>query len=214
MNGLRGVFITLEGVEGAGKSSSVGLIRERLQAAGLRVETTREPGGTPLAESIRKIMLSDWDEGMPLMTELLLVFAARSAHIENRIRPALARGDWVVCDRFTDATYAYQGAARGMGGKIVSLLENEVQGDLRPAHVLVFDLPVEQGMTRAQRRGHGNRFDRERSEFMQAVRTCYRERAHAEPARYHLIDASATREAVDRQLQILIDNILRTHGHA
>ncbi len=211
MSRRRGVFITLEGIEGAGKSTSAEFIRNHLRAAGLPVDLTREPGGTPLAEAIRELVLDDWAEGIPLMTELLLVFAARAAHIENRIRPGLARGEWVVSDRFTDATYAYQGAGRDLGTDVVATLEGMVQGSLRPDHVLVFDLPVEQGLARAARRGEGNRFERERHEFMQAVRQCYLERARAEPTRYHIIDASLEQPAVEGQLQTLLDDIVIHH---
>lgn len=204
-----GQFITLEGIEGAGKSSGIPFIRERLEAAGQAVEITREPGGTPLAEALRGILLDDWGEGVPPLTELLIVFAARAAHLQNKILPSLEAGSWVVSDRFTDATYAYQGAGRGLGEHRVSVLESMVQNSFRPDHVLVFDVPVEIGLARVRdRRQDDNRFDREVADFMEAVRRCYRERAAAEPERYTLIDAAVPINRVHQQIDAVLRRML------
>ena len=205
---MSGKFITLEGGEGAGKSTSVAYLRDLISESGHQVITTREPGGTDMAEAIREVLLADHGSAMPAMTELLLMFAARSAHIAQRIRPALAAGTWVVCDRFTDASYAYQGSARGMGAKPIELLEELVQGDLRPDLVLLFDLPVEVGLARTQTRGTGNRFDSEELAFHEQVRAAYLERARAQPQRYAVIDAQVEPEHVQAQLQSVLAPLL------
>lgn len=205
---MTGKFITLEGGEGAGKSSNVEFLRELIISAGHEVITTREPGGTALAESIREVLLAEGDEPMPAMTELLLVFAARSAHLAQKISPALAAGTWVVCDRFTDASYAYQGAARNMGDAPIAALENLVQGDLRPDRVLLFDLPVETGLARTQTRGTGNRFDHEQVVFHEQVRAAYLARAARQPQRYSLIDAAAEPTQVQAQLRSALTSLL------
>lgn len=197
----RGRFIALEGVEGAGKSSQVGFLRDLLAAAGHDVVVTREPGGTPLAEAIRGVLLADHGEPMPPMTELLLMFAARAAHCRQRIEPALARGDWVLCDRFVDASYAYQGAARGLGEDAVATLERLALDGLRPDRVLIFDLPVAQGLERTRGRVERNRFDDETEAFHERVRAAYLERAAAEPDRYRVIDASGTVDEVRARLR-------------
>lgn len=206
---MRGRFITLEGVEGAGKTSSISFIRQRLDEADQAVEFTREPGGTPLAEALRGILLGDWEEGVPPLAELLIVFAARAAHLQNKILPLLESGHWVVSDRFTDATYAYQGAGRGLGEAPVSVLESMVQDSFRPDHVLVFDVPVEVGLARARgRREDDNRFDREHAGFMEKVRRCYRERASADPDRYTLIDAALPPHRVHQQIDAVLLRLL------
>lgn len=202
----QGRFITFEGIEGAGKSSNMqaaaGLLRER----GIRVRMTREPGGTPLAEKIRELLLADGAEPVAGETELLLIFAARAQHIERVIRPALAAGEWVLCDRFTDATYAYQGGGRGLPVEQIERLEALVQRGLRPDATLLFDLPVAQGMQRAGKRGELDRFEREQAEFFDRVRDAYRQRASAEPARFQLIDASQTlAQVTDRVVAIMAD---------
>ena len=210
MSVRRGRFITLEGIEGAGKSSSIAFIRKRLGEARQAVEFTREPGGTPLAEALRGVLLADWDEQVPPLSELLIVFAARAAHLNNKIWPLLETGSWVVCDRFTDATYAYQGAGRGLGPAPVSVLEDMVQQSFRPDHVLVLDLPVETGLARVQgRRGGDNRFDREQLSFMETVRRCYRERASAQPERYTVIDATQPPERVHDQIDAVLSRLLQ-----
>lgn len=192
----RGRFIALEGVEGAGKSSQIGFLRDLITAAGHDVTVTREPGGTPLAEAIRGVLLADHGEPMPPMTELLLMFAARAAHCRQRIEPALARGEWVLCDRFVDASYAYQGAARGLGEEAVATLERLALDGLKPDRVLIFDLPVAQGLERTRGRAERNRFDDEAEAFHERVRAAYLERAAAEPDRYRVIDASGSVDEV------------------
>jgi dTMP kinase len=172
------------------------------------VETTREPGGTPLAEAIRGVLLNDWPDGMPASTELLLMFAARAAHLEQKILPALKKGTWVVCDRFTDASYAYQSAGRGMPPQDIANLERLVQGSLRPDLVLVFDLPVTVGLGRAKSRGQTNRFETENIAFFERVRQCYLERAAADTSRYAVIDASVAQDQVRLQLHTALQRLL------
>lgn len=203
-----GKLVTLEGIEGAGKSSQIGYVRDCLADAGRTVHVTREPGGTPLAEAIREVLLADHGEPMPPMTELLLMFAARTAHCRRLIAPALARGEWVVCDRFTDASYAYQGAARGLGAEAVAALEALTLEELRPERVLLFDLPVEEGLARARGRGHGNRFDGETIEFHERVRAAYLERAAGDPERYRVIDAMRPVDEVREQLRAALEDWL------
>lgn len=196
-----GKFITLEGIEGAGKSSQLGYIAGLLESAGHTVEQTREPGGTPLAEAIRELLLDRKSQGMPETTELLLMFAARAAHLAQRIRPALTAGRWVVCDRFTDATYAYQSAGRGLPADHVAALETIVQAGLRPDLVLVFDLPVELGLSRARGRGDSNRFEDEQVAFFDRVRSGYLERAARDPDRYAVLDAAQDVAGVRAQIR-------------
>nr|WP_279577208.1 dTMP kinase [Pseudomonas sp. LA21] len=207
------MFITLEGPEGAGKSTNREYLAERLRERGIEVQLTREPGGTPLAERIRELLLSPSDEAMAVDTELLLVFAARAQHIAEVIRPALARGAVVLCDRFTDATYAYQGGGRGLPVERIAQLESFVQGDLRPDLTLVFDLPVEIGLSRAAARGRLDRFEQEGRAFFEAVRSTYLDRARAEPARYRIVDAAQPLADVQRSLDTLLPTLLeRLHG--
>lgn len=183
-------FITLEGGEGAGKSTCIALIRHWFTEHGLPLTVTREPGGTPLAEEIRELLLRKRDEAVVADAELLLLFAARAQHIAQTILPALARGEWVLCDRFTDATYAYQGGGRGLSLARIAELERMVQGDLRPALTLLLDLPVAQGLARAEARAEKDRFESEQQAFFERVRNAYRARAAAEPERFRVIDAS------------------------
>lgn len=197
-------FITLEGGEGAGKSTSLGCIRSFFEERQLPLRVTREPGGTPLAEEIRGLLLQKRAEAVAPDTELLLMFAARAQHLEQVIRPALQRGEWVLCDRFTDATYAYQGGGRGLCLERIATLEALVQGDLRPGLTLLLDLPVEQGLARVGRRGEQDRFEAERQEFFERVRTAYRARAAAEPARFRLIDASRPLPEVEAEVRRLL----------
>lgn len=205
---MSGLFITLEGPEGAGKSTNREYLAARLREQGVDVLLTREPGGTPLAEQVRELLLAPSAESMASDTELLLVFAARAQHLAQVILPALQRGAVVLCDRFTDATYAYQGGGRGLDAQRIALLENFVQGELRPHLTLVFDLPVEVGLARAQARGRLDRFEQEGQAFFQAVRSCYLQRAAAAPQRYRIIDAAQPLEAVQRDLQPLLEQIL------
>jgi dTMP kinase len=205
------LFITLEGPEGAGKSTNREYLAERLRAAGIEVLLTREPGGTPLAERIREVLLTPGDEVMNPDTELLLVFAARAQHLAEVIRPALARGAVVLCDRFTDSTYAYQGGGRGLSVERIATLEQFVQGKLRPDLTLVFDLPVEVGLARASARGRLDRFEQEGRVFFDAVRQAYLKRAAADPARYLLVDAAQPLSQVQQALDALLPKLLELH---
>jgi len=187
----RGRFITLEGIEGAGKSTLLQGLAESLRARGITVCTTREPGGTPLAEEIRHLVLERRADGMPPATELLLMFAARAAHVGQRIGPALARGEWVLCDRFTDASRAYQGGGRGIDPQWIEALVKVAHPDLAPDLTLLLDLPVEAGLSRARgRRDGGDRFEDEALAFFSRVRERYLRIAAAEPARVQVLDAT------------------------
>jgi len=208
---VTGLFITLEGPEGAGKSTNREYLAAKLRAEGIEVLLTREPGGTPLAERIRELLLAPSDESMHADTELLLVFAARAQHLAQVIRPALARGEIVLCDRFTDATYAYQGGGRGVSHERIAALENFVQGDLRPDLTLIFDLPVEVGLARATARGRLDRFEQEGRTFFDAVRSTYLKRASAEPDRYRLVDAALSLPQVQQSLDALIPEMLERY---
>ncbi|MFC2973670.1 dTMP kinase [Azotobacter bryophylli] len=205
---MSGLFITLEGPEGAGKSTNREYLAERLREHGVDVVLTREPGGTPLAERIRALLLDPTAEPMATDTELLLVFAARAQHLAQVIRPALARGAVVLCDRFTDATYAYQGGGRGVSESRIAQLESFVQGDLRPDLTLVFDLPVEVGLARAAARGRLDRFEQEGRMFFEAVRQTYLHRAAREPVRYRVVDAAQPLDQVQRSLDSLLPHLL------
>jgi dTMP kinase len=205
---VTGLFITLEGPEGAGKSTNREYLAERLRERGVDVLLTREPGGTPLAERIRELLLAPSDEPMASDTELLLVFAARAQHLQQVIRPALARGAVVLCDRFTDATYAYQGGGRGLSGERIAQLENFVQGELRPDLTLIFDLPVEVGLARAAARGRLDRFEQEGRGFFEAVRQAYLQRAAQAPQRYRVLDAGQTLAQVQADLDALLPSLL------
>ena len=210
---MTGLFITLEGPEGAGKSTNREYLAARLREAGIDVVLTREPGGTPLAERIRELLLTPSEDAMCADTELLLVFAARAQHLAEVIRPALARGAVVLCDRFTDATYAYQGGGRGLSHARIAALEAFVQGDLRPDLTLVFDLPIEVGMARASARGRLDRFELEGSTFFDAVRSAFLQRAKAEPARYYLLDAAQPLSRVQQAIDALLPTLLeRSRG--
>ncbi|USW98399.1 dTMP kinase [Pseudomonas proteolytica] len=208
---MTGLFITLEGPEGAGKSTNREYLAERLRAAGIEVLLTREPGGTPLAEKIREVLLATGDEVMNPDTELLLVFAARAQHLAEVIRPALARGAVVICDRFTDSTYAYQGAGRGLSLERIATLETFVQGDLRPHLTLVFDLPVDVGLARASARGRLDRFELEGRAFFETVRAAYLQRAEAAPSRYCLLDAAQPLEQVQQAIDALLPKLLELY---
>ena len=205
---MSGLFITLEGPEGAGKSTNREYLAQRLRDHGVEVVLSREPGGTPLAERIRELLLTPSDELMHSDTELLLVFAARAQHLAEVIRPALARGAVVLCDRFTDATYAYQGGGRGLSEARIAELERFVQGDLRPDLTLVFDLPVEVGLARAAARGRLDRFEQEGQGFFEAVRQAYLQRAAGAPQRYRVLNAAQSLEQVQRDIDSLVPAIL------
>lgn len=183
-------FITLEGVEGAGKSTVARALQAALQQRGAAVLLTREPGGTPVAEALREILLKRGSEHINAAAETLLMFAARAVHLDNAIRPALAAGQWVICDRFTDASYAYQGAARGVETSLIDRLAAAVHADLWPTRTLLLDLPVSAGLQRARRRGAADRFESQQQAFFERVRSAYLARAAADPTRIRIIDAS------------------------
>jgi dTMP kinase len=204
----RGRFITVEGIEGAGKSTQMDVIGEFLGARNIPVVMTREPGGTPLGEAVRELLLNPDNRGMATDAELLLVFAARAEHLHEVIRPALESGDWVLSDRFTDATYAYQGGGRGIAQARIGALEEWVQGSLRPDLTLLLDVPVEAGMARIAKRGQPDRFERENREFFQRIRDNYLQRATAEPRRFRRIDAGAPLEQVSREVLEAIGALL------
>ncbi len=204
----RGRFITLEGIEGSGKSSQMHVIRRYLEEQGEKVVTTREPGGTPLAESVRALLLDPRNRAMAPDAELLLVFAARADHINAVIRPALEGGSWVICDRFTDATYAYQGGGRRIPAARIAALEQWVQGDLRPDLVIVLDAPVEVGLGRMSGRGAPDRFEREDAAFFDRVRETYLLRARNDPARYRIVDTRQALDAVSEQVIAALRTLL------
>jgi dTMP kinase len=198
-----GRFITLEGIEGVGKTTQVNRLSAALHARGIDHVVTREPGGTPLAENIRQIVLTARDEALPSTAELLLMFAARAVHLANHIEPSLRAGKWVICDRFTDATYAYQGGGRQMDESPIRELENMVQGQRRPELTILLDAPVDEAMARAAARSAGSerdRFERERSEFFERVRSVYRARAAAEPQRIAVVDATYPIDEVSERI--------------
>ncbi len=199
-----GRFITVEGVEGAGKSTHLTAVRDLLQQAGHRVVLTREPGGTPLGEALRGLLLRPDGAPMSPETELLLMFAARAEHLQRVVRPALAAGDWVLCDRFTDATYAYQGGGRRVPEERIATLERWVQGDLKPDLTLLFDLPVETGLARVSRRGAEDRFEREERAFFERVRAAYRARAGRYPERFRIVDTDADPREVRRRVEAVV----------
>jgi len=202
-----GRFITLEGGEGVGKSTNLRFIEALLSERNIDVVVTREPGGTGLAERIRGLLLEDLGESVTPEAELLMMFAARSQHIRHVILPALQRGCWVLCDRFTDATYAYQGGGRGMDIGTITWLEQTVQGDLRPDLTLLLDAPVETGMRRARHRGDLDRFESERLDFFEAVRQAYLHRASEHADRFAVIDASLALSDVQANIRQAVDRL-------
>ncbi len=208
----RGLFITLEGGEGAGKSTMMARISGWLSDAGHQVITTREPGGTPLAETIRSLVLDasieSGDDTPAPLTELLLMFASRAQHLERLIRPALAAGKTVLCDRFTDATWAYQGGGRGMDRHWIAMLEELVHGDLQPDITLLLDLDAAHGLERANSRGEPDWFEREQAEFFDRVRAAYLTRAKAAPERFAVIDASGDEETVWAGIEAILQERL------
>ena len=186
----RGKFITVEGIEGVGKSTNVDFLATAIKEQGFEVICTREPGGTPIAERIRQILLEHGEEPLPDIAELLLFFASRALHISNKIRPALAAGKWVICDRFTDASRAYQGAGRGFDLQRINLLADWVQDELQPDMTLLLDAPAEIGMQRAEQRGATDRLESEQISFYKRVRAGYLALAEANPERFCVVDAA------------------------
>lgn len=205
-----GIFITLEGSEGAGKTTAIEAIREWANSADIELVVTREPGGTAIAEQIRDLLLDKNNNEIVADTELLLMFAARAQHLQELIIPAIAQGKWIVCDRFTDATYAYQGGGRGIDVDRIRQLENWVQGDLRPDLTLLLDLPVDQGLARAGQRSEPDRFELEKVTFFERVRQAYLERAKQYPDQFRIIDASKSIEEVRDQIHQALNDCLHT----
>jgi len=202
---MRGRFVTMEGGEGAGKSTMMDRVAGWLESGGRRVVRTREPGGTELAEKVREILLDKNHTELSSQAELLLVFAARAQHLAELIRPALQRGDTVLCDRFTDATWAYQGGGRGVPDENIAALEQLVHGDLQPDLTLLLDVPVEQGLQRALLRSESDRFEEESVSFFERVRQAYLRRAAAAPERFAIIDASGSVEAVWARVESVLE---------
>lgn len=207
---MSGRFITVEGIEGVGKTTNIEFIEKLLRDAGKEVVMTREPGGTSLGEDIRELLLGHKHDGMSRDAELLLMFAARAEHLDKIIQPALDSGKWVLCDRFTDATYAYQGGGRGFDTAPIATLETLVQDSLRPELTLLLDVSVEIGLDRAGKRSEPDRFEKEKHDFFERVRQTYLKRAHADPARMKIIDASQPLDAVQVQLKETIMEFLQS----
>ncbi|MDQ7090996.1 MAG: dTMP kinase [Methylococcales bacterium] len=200
-----GKFISLEGGEGLGKTTNLAFIEALLIERGISVVVTREPGGTPLAEKLRHLLLTHESETIAEQTELLLMFAARAQHLNNVIKPALNQGQWVLCDRFTDSTYAYQGGGRKLERASIAWLENFVQHQLRPDLTLLFDAPVELGMARAKKRGNLDRFETEQLVFFNKVRAAFLKQAANNPQRIKMIDASLPLLSVQQNIKQLLD---------
>jgi len=207
---MLGQFITLEGTEGAGKSTNLTFIKEWLAEKGIDLIVTREPGGTEIGEAIREVLLNKAYTAMQAETELLLMFAARAQHLQEKILPALEQGKWVISDRFTDATYAYQGAARGMSFERIGEIEQWVQQGFFPNTTFIFDLPIEIGMARvASRGGETDRFEQEKHDFFEKVRAAYLKRASSSPERYTVLDASQSLDAVQKSIVIRLEQMLQ-----
>ena len=207
----KGKFITVEGVEGAGKSTNIATIKSFLDQSGIEYIHTREPGGTEYGERLRELLLAHLDETLDPTAELLMIFAARAQHLSQLILPALARGVWVLSDRFTDATYAYQGAGRALDLDTISTLEHLVQGDLRPDLTLILDLPVALGMQRVNGRGERDRFEVEQNAFFERVRASYLSIAAQSPERYRLIDTSKPLDQVRHDIVTVMGTYCDEH---
>ncbi len=207
------MFITFEGIEGVGKTTQLKFMADKLTQAGISVLVTREPGGTPMGEEIRDVLLKHRHERVAPLTELLLMFAARAQHVDTVIRPALERGRWVLCDRFIDATYAYQGGGRGAPIETIRGLDYWILGDFQPTYTLLFDAPVEVGLQRMKNRGATDRFEQEKIEFFERVRETYLSRATQDLKRYKIIDADQSLKAVQAEVSSFVD-ILIEHSCA
>lgn len=205
---MTGFFITLEGIEGVGKSTQLAFVRQYLENRGREVIVTREPGGTRIGEAIRELVLDRVHTGMAADTELLLMFAARAEHLDKVIRPALRAGKFVLCDRFTDASYAYQGVGRNLTHERIAVLEEWTQQGLKPDLTLLFDAPVETGLARAAKRSEKDRFESETLAFFEAIRNSYLDIARSDPGRVKIIDASQTLADVQSDLTALLDHII------
>ncbi len=208
LNDSNGLFITFEGVEGAGKTTNIEYIAEKIKASGHEILLTREPGGTELSEAIRELLISKEYPEMHITTELLLMFAARSEHLNKKIIPAINEGKWVLCDRFTDATFAYQGGGRGIPETTISTLETLVQGTLKPDYTFLFDLNAEVGLARAKNRGETDRFEQQHIDFFNRVRAKYLVMAETEKHRYRIVNAEHDLSTVQIQISQLLTEIL------
>ncbi len=206
----RGKFITVEGIEGAGKTSNLEFIKHILETSGKEVLYTREPGGTPLGEEVRNLLLGHRHTGMADDTELLLMFAARAEHLEQKIRPALDAGIWVLCDRFTDASYAYQGGGRGIDHKRIRALEQWTHGDVSPDLTLLLDLPVDVGLERAGKRSEPDRFEKEEERFFEAVRQAYLQIAWNEADRVKVVDAACPLYEVQARIAEIVHDFIES----
>ena len=212
---MKGRFITIEGVEGVGKSTNINYIERFLEARNIKYVSTREPGGTPLAEKIRQVLLDRGESSMDPMTELLLMFAARKQHTEELIIPALTRGEWVICDRYTDSSYAYQGGGRGIDMKLIAKLEKITLGSFKPDLTIILDLSVKTGLARAEKRGELDRFEIESEKFFKKVRSTFLARAKTHK-RYHVINASRSLKIVQEKIGAALESMpaLRLAGSA
>jgi dTMP kinase len=204
------VFITFEGIEGMGKTTHVKWMAEQLKLAQIPVLITREPGGTPIGEEIRDILLKLRDERVVPKTELLLMFAARAQHIETVIRPALAQKHWVLCDRFIDATYAYQGGGRGIAMEVIAKLDRLILEGFQADYTFIFDAPVEVGLKRVKRRGNQDRFEQEEIDFFERVRQVYQARARADLKRCKIIDATRSLEEVHKEVSNIASDLIKS----
>jgi dTMP kinase len=208
-NAKHGLFISFEGVEGAGKTTNIEYIAEKIEASGQEILLTREPGGTDLGEAIRELLISKEFPEMHSTTELLLMFAARAEHLHRKIIPALEQGKWVLCDRFTDATYAYQGAGRDIDQQNIQTLENLVQGTLRPDYTFLFDIDADIGLARAKNRGETDRFEQQHLDFFNRVRSAYLKMAEENPQRYRIVNAQYDLQTVQKQIDTLLGQIIQ-----
>ena len=209
----RGRFITVEGIEGVGKSSNIAVLVEHIEQAGFDVLTTREPGGTPVAEDIRKLLKDHGDEPIPEIAELLMMFAARALNVNNVIRPALEAGQWVISDRFTDSSRAYQGGGRGLPMETIDSLANWVHADTWPDITILLDAPVAVGMSRANSRGEPDRIEREKHDFFQRVRDCYLDIARREPERFVVLDATRSLNEVRADVGRIAQQLISDFKH-
>lgn len=206
---MNGKFISIEGIEGAGKSTQLAFIENYLKQQGINVIVTREPGGTALGEQVRELLLTPREEGMAVDTELLLMFAARAEHIEQIIKPAIQRGDWVISDRFVDATFAYQGGGRGISIERIKQISDWTLKGLNTDITFLFDLPVELGQQRViSRKGDIDRFEQEKTDFFQKIRDCYLRRSQQEPNRIKVIDASKNISDIELQLTTILAKLI------
>lgn len=204
----KGQFITIEGSEGVGKSTNIAFIEQWLKDRQISYIKTREPGGTPFAEELRDLLLAVREEPVHETAELLLMFAARAQHLQTKILPALERGEWVICDRFTDSTYAYQGGGRGMDVSFIQQLEKSVQKSYQPDLTILLDIDVELGLQRARKRDELDRFEREKIDFFERVRSTFLQRANDDPQRFKVVNAAEPLEKVQQQIAIALEGFI------